>query len=88
MVPVGIWMLGLAFISPAATAAAMAGFGAIAGAAGALTGFFQVGGGFAGSLAAGTLFGDARTALVTQLPVVAALVIAVALLDFARSRKG
>ncbi|HTH27277.1 MAG TPA: multidrug effflux MFS transporter [Sphingobium sp.] len=88
MVPVGIWMLGLAFISPAATAAAMAGFGAIAGAAGALTGFFQVGGGFAGSLAAGTLFGDARTALVIQLPVVAALVIAVALLDFARSRKG
>jgi DHA1 family bicyclomycin/chloramphenicol resistance-like MFS transporter len=86
MVPVGIWMLGLAFISPAATAAAMAGFGTIAGAAGALTGFFQVGGGFAGSLAAGTLFGDARTALVIQLPVVAALVIAVALLDFARRR--
>jgi DHA1 family bicyclomycin/chloramphenicol resistance-like MFS transporter len=88
MVPVGIWMLGLAFISPAATAAAMAGFGTIAGAAGALTGFFQVGGGFAGSLAAGTLFGDARTALVIQLPIVAALVIVVALLDFARSRPG
>jgi DHA1 family bicyclomycin/chloramphenicol resistance-like MFS transporter len=88
MVPVGIWMLGLAFISPSATAAAMAGFGTIAGAAGALTGFFQVGGGFAGSLAAGTLFGDARTALVIQLPVVAALVIVVALLDFARSRPG
>lgn len=87
MVPVGIWMLGLAFISPAATAAAMAGFGAIAGAAGALTGFFQVGGGFAGSLAAGTLFGDARTALVIQLPVVAGLVIMVAMLDFARSRR-
>ncbi|UJW87391.1 multidrug effflux MFS transporter [Devosia sp. SL43] len=86
MTPVGIWMLGIAFISPAATAAAMAGFGAIAGAAGALTGFFQVGGGFAGSLAAGTLFGDARSALVIQLPVVAALVIGVALLDFARSR--
>ena len=87
MVPVGIWMLGLAFISPAATAAAMAGFGAIAGAAGALTGFFQVGGGFAGSLAAGTLFGDARTALVIQLPVVAGLVIMVAMLDFVRSRR-
>lgn len=86
MAPVGIWMLGLAFISPAATAAAMAGFGAIAGAAGALTGFFQVGGGFTGSLAAGTLFGDARTALVIQLPVVAVLVIVVALLDFARKR--
>ncbi|QQR37140.1 multidrug effflux MFS transporter [Devosia oryziradicis] len=87
MAPVGIWMLGLAFISPAATAAAMAGFGAIAGAAGALTGFFQVGGGFVGSLAAGTLFGDARTALVIQLPVVAVMVIGVALLDLARSKR-
>src|SRR5690606_32949992 len=52
MVPVGIWMVGLAFIGPSATATAMAGFGSMAGAAGALTGFFQVGGGFAGSLAA------------------------------------
>ncbi len=81
MAPVGVWMLGLAFISPSATAAAMAGFGSIAGAAGALTGFFQVGGGFAGSLAAGTLFADAHTALTIQLPVVAVLIIAVALLD-------
>jgi DHA1 family bicyclomycin/chloramphenicol resistance-like MFS transporter len=87
MAPVGIWMLGLAFISPSATAAAMAGFGTIAGAAGALTGFFQVGGGFVGSLAAGTLFGDARTALVIQLPVVAVLVIVVALLDVTRGRR-
>ena len=81
MVPVGVWMLGLAFVSPATTAAAMAAFGSIAGAAGALTGFFQVGGGFVGSLAAGTLFGDARTALTIQLPVVAVLAIGVALLD-------
>jgi len=78
---VGVWMLGLAFVSPATTAAAMAAFGSIAGAAGALTGFFQVGGGFVGSLAAGTLFGDARTALTIQLPVVAVLAIGVALLD-------
>ncbi|SMQ75673.1 MFS transporter, DHA1 family, bicyclomycin/chloramphenicol resistance protein [Devosia lucknowensis] len=81
MAPVGIWMFGIAFISPSATAAAMAGFGAIAGAAGALTGFFQVGGGFVGSLAAGTLFPDARTALVIQLPVIALLTIGVATLD-------
>ncbi|QQR39581.1 multidrug effflux MFS transporter [Devosia rhizoryzae] len=81
MAPVGIWMLALAFISPSTTAAAMSGFGAIAGAAGAMTGFFQVGGGFVGSLAAGTLFPDARTALVVQLPVVAVLAIAVALMD-------
>ncbi|HTO28956.1 MAG TPA: Bcr/CflA family drug resistance efflux transporter, partial [Devosia sp.] len=78
---IGVWMLGIAFISPAATAAAMAGFGAIAGAAGALTGFFQVGGGFAGSLAASTLFGDALTAMTIQLPVVAVLTIGVALID-------
>ena len=86
MGPVGVWMLGLAFISPSATAAAMAGFSAIAGAAGALTGFFQVGGGFAGSLAAGTLFPDARTALTIQLPAVAAITIGVALLDRWRRR--
>ncbi|HEY8575704.1 MAG TPA: multidrug effflux MFS transporter [Devosia sp.] len=86
MIPVGVWMLGLAFISPVATTAAMSGFGAIAGAAGALTGFFQVGGGFAGSLAASTLFPDAFSALTTQLPLVAALTIAVALLDRWRIR--
>ena len=87
MVPVGIWMLALAFVSPAATAAAMAEFGDIAGAAGALTGFFQVGGGFAGSLAASTLYPDAHTALVVQMPIVAGLIIAVALLDFRRSAR-
>lgn len=86
MGPVGVWMLGLAFISPSATAAAMAGFGTIAGAAGALTGFFQVGGGFFGSLAAGTLFLDAFTALTIQLPVVAVLIIAVGLADRRRKR--
>lgn len=87
MAPVGIWMLGLAFISPIATTSAMAGFGAIAGAAGALTGFFQVGGGFIGSLAASTLFSDARTALIIQLPTVAFLTIGVALFDRWRRKR-
>jgi DHA1 family bicyclomycin/chloramphenicol resistance-like MFS transporter len=86
MAPVGVWMIGLAFISPNATAAAMAGFGAIAGAAGALTGFFQIGGGFIGSLAAGTLFPDARTALSIQLPAMALLAIAVAVIDRRRRK--
>lgn len=86
MAPVGLWMLGLAFVSPSATTAAMAGFGAIAGAAGALTGFFQVGGGFVGSLVAGTAFSDARTALVVQLPATAAITLFVALLDRQRKR--
>lgn len=86
MLPVGIWMLALACISPSTTAAAMAGFGAIAGAAGAMGGFFQVGGGFAGSLAAGTLFSDARTALTILPPAVAALTIAVAMADRRRRK--
>lgn len=81
MAPVAVWMIALAFIGPSATAAAMAGFGAMAGAAGALTGFFQVGGGFAGSLAASTLFPDARTALAVLQPTVAGLAIALALWD-------
>lgn len=86
MGPVGVWMLGLAFISPSATAAAMAGFGTIAGAAGALTGFFQVGGGFVGSLAAGTLFPDAFTALTLQLPIVAVLILLVGMANRRRRR--
>ena len=79
MVPVGFWMLALAFIGPSTTAAAMAGFGTIAGAAGALTGVFQVGGGFVGSTLASLLFPDARSAIVTLLPIMAALALGVAL---------
>lgn len=79
MVPVGLWMLALAFIGPSTTAAAMAGFGTIAGAAGALTGVFQVGGGFVGSTLASVLFPDARSAIVTLLPVMVGLAILVAL---------
>lgn len=78
MLPVGLWMLALAFIGPSTTAAAMAGFGAIAGAAGALTGVVQVGGGFVGSLLASLLFPDAHSAIVTLLPVMAGLSVVVA----------
>jgi DHA1 family bicyclomycin/chloramphenicol resistance-like MFS transporter len=87
MVPVGIWMVGLAFIGPSATATAMAGFGSMAGAAGALTGFFQVGGGFVGSLAAGTLFPDARTALMVMMPLSAIVAIGLTWFDRHRSRR-
>ncbi len=79
MIPVGFWMLALAFIGPSTTAAAMAGFGTIAGAAGALTGVFQVGGGFIGSTLASVLFPDARSAIVTLLPIMAGLAVLVAL---------
>lgn len=87
MVPVGVWMVGLAFIGPSATATAMAGFGSMAGAAGALTGFFQVGGGFAGSLAAGTIFPDARTALTIMMPLSALIAIGLTWIDRSRPRK-
>jgi DHA1 family bicyclomycin/chloramphenicol resistance-like MFS transporter len=79
MLPVVLWMLALAFIGPSTTAAAMAGFGTIAGAAGALTGVFQVGGGFIGSTLASLAFADASSALVTLMPIMAALAVAIAL---------
>ncbi|KKB77136.1 hypothetical protein VW35_15545 [Devosia soli] len=84
MVPVGFWMLSLACISPSATAAAMAGFGDIAGAAGALTGFFQMGGGFLASLIAGTAFTNAYDALVILMPTLAALTVVFAVLQLRR----
>jgi len=84
MVPVGFWMLALACISPSATAAAMAGFGDIAGAAGALTGFFQMGGGFLASLLAGVAFASAHDALVILMPTLAALTVICAVLQLRR----
>lgn len=82
MAPVGFWMLALATIGPSATASAMARFGHIAGSAGALTGFFQMGGGFLASLLAIGLFPDAQEAVVTLLPILAALALATALLQW------
>lgn len=81
MLPVALWMLGLAFIGPSATAAAMAGFGSIAGAAGALTGVMQIGGGFVTSLLASIAFASSGTALMVLLPVLAALTAVLALMQ-------
>lgn len=80
MGPVSLWMLALAAIGPSATASAMARHGHIAGSAGALTGFFQMGGGFLASVLAIGLFPDARTAITILLPALALLGIAAALL--------
>lgn len=80
MVPVSLWMLALAAIGPSTTASAMARHGHIAGSAGALTGFFQMGGGFIASVAAIALFPDAHAAITTLLPMLAVLGIAAALL--------
>ena len=80
MAPVSLWMLALTAIGPSATVAAMARYGHIAGAASAMAGFFQMGGGFIASLLAITLFADARAALTILLPLLAVLAIATALL--------
>ncbi len=80
MAPVSLWMLALPAIGPSATVAAMARYGHIAGAASAMTGFFQMGGGFIASLLAIALFTDARAALTIVLPLLAVLAIATALL--------
>lgn len=87
MIPVAFWMLSLACISPSATAAAMSGFGEIAGSAGALTGFFQMGSGFLTTLAASILFVDASTALVTMMPALAAIAIFLTAIEQLRRSK-
>jgi DHA1 family bicyclomycin/chloramphenicol resistance-like MFS transporter len=71
MLPVGLWAFGCALIIPVATTRALADFGHIAGAAAALTGFMQIGGGLLGSAIAALLFKDALSALMTVLPVMA-----------------
>lgn len=76
MGPVALWAFGNALIIPGATTAALAGFGAIAGAASALTGFLQIGGGLAGSGLAALLFADPLDALTTVLPAMAVLALA------------
>lgn len=86
MAPVSLWMLALAFIGPSTTASAMAGFGTMAGAAGAMSGFFQIGGGFVASMLASLLFVDARSALVTLVPIMAALAVGLAMAQHFRSR--
>jgi DHA1 family bicyclomycin/chloramphenicol resistance-like MFS transporter len=73
MGPVGIWAFGNALIIPGATTGALAGFGSIAGAASALTGFLQIGGGLAGSAIGALLFADPFTALTTIVPIMAVL---------------
>jgi DHA1 family bicyclomycin/chloramphenicol resistance-like MFS transporter len=77
MSPAAIWAFGIALLMPGTTTSALAGFASIAGAASALTGFLQVGGGLAGSAVAALLFRDPFVALTTILPGMALLAIIV-----------
>lgn len=67
MIPVGVFAFALALIMPALTTDALAPFPQMAGAAGALMGFLQMGGGFAGSGVAASL-GDPVAAISTVVP--------------------
>ncbi|TNM61015.1 multidrug effflux MFS transporter [Aliirhizobium smilacinae] len=67
MVPVGICTFGIAFLSPHVVTAGLAAFPRTAGSASALMGFIQMGGGFAGGLAAAA-FASPLTSFGTIIP--------------------
>ncbi|MEO3387268.1 multidrug effflux MFS transporter [Mesorhizobium sp. CAU 1741] len=67
MVPVALYAFGAAFLMPAMSTASLAPFPHIAGAAAALSGFLQMGGGLLGGLLAG-FFLDPVIALATVVP--------------------
>ncbi len=67
MLPVGLWAFGAACLLPGCTTAALADFPHMAGAAAALTGFLQIGGGFVGS-SVSVLFPSPLVALTILVP--------------------
>lgn len=71
MVPVGVYAVGIAFVMPAMSTAALAPFRRDAGAAAAMMGFLQMGSGLmVGSL--GALMGDAVLAMASLIPAMGA----------------
>lgn len=75
MMPVSVWAFGLAFIIPGCTTTALAGFAHIAGAASALMGFMQIGGGFFGT-ALSVLFPSPLSAITLLVPAMATCAVA------------
>ncbi|MBP2230973.1 DHA1 family bicyclomycin/chloramphenicol resistance-like MFS transporter [Azospirillum agricola] len=75
MGPAALWAFGIALVMPGATSDALAGYPTIAGAASALTGFLQIGGGLAGSTAAALLFANPFVALTDVIPGMAVLAV-------------
>lgn len=75
MAPTALWAFGNAFIMPGATTAALAPFPRIAGAASAITGFMQIGGGLAGTAAAALLFHEPYNSLRIIMPVMSVIAI-------------
>lgn len=66
-----LWSFGIALVMPGATTVALGGFPRIAGAAAALVGFLQIGGGLAGTGVSALLFADPFQAMTTVMPAMA-----------------
>jgi len=67
MLPIASYAVGIAFVTPALTTAALAPFPHMAGAASSLSGFMQMGGGLLGSAVA-VLIGEPILAIATVIP--------------------
>jgi MFS transporter, DHA1 family, multidrug resistance protein len=74
MGPIGIFAFGIAFVTPSLSTAALAPFPHMAGAAAALLGFCQMGGGLIGSIVS-ALMPDAVVALTIVLPAMALIAV-------------
>lgn len=72
MLPMGLYVMGIAFLTPQMTTAAMAPFPHIAGSASALMGFFQMVGGLIGGIISASM-GDPVIAMATLLPLMGLL---------------
>jgi DHA1 family bicyclomycin/chloramphenicol resistance-like MFS transporter len=86
MIPAGFWAIGVSMVMAAMTTSALAEFREMAGAAAALVGFLQIGGGLAGSAVAALAFSDPVTAVTYLMPAMAIIGI-VAYFGFAPSRR-
>ena len=73
VIPGAVWVFGLPFVTPGTMTSALSDFPKIAGAASALIGFMQMGGGFLGSALAAAAFADPIAAVNTLLPVISFL---------------
>lgn len=79
VVPVSLLAFGMALINPSTTTRALAGVGALAGAASAFMGFMQIGGGLLGSGVAAVLFRDPVTAFATIVPIMLSIALVTAI---------
>ena len=70
VIPGMLWVFGLPFVTPGTMTSALSYFPKIAGAASALIGFMQMGGGFLGSAIAAAAFGDPVAAVDTLMPII------------------